>query len=189
MNMCYYCNEREGIYQFKNGRWCCQPVYNSCPKKREERSGEKSHRWGNPTGWSNPNPGRHFGDKNPAKRPEVRKKLSDNMLNGGAKKALAGNKSPSKPQVKLFELVLQLCNCAEIEYKLKKIRKRIDIAIPFHKIAIDYYGNHWHEGREEYDENRKNEIESLGWKTLIYKEHIPSLEELKQDIERIGYER
>jgi hypothetical protein len=41
---CNYCNEKEGIYELKNGKKCCQPNYQSCPgiiKKSSEILSEK----------------------------------------------------------------------------------------------------------------------------------------------------
>ena len=36
MNICDYCHEREGIYQFQNGKWCCEKSYQMCPVIREK---------------------------------------------------------------------------------------------------------------------------------------------------------
>ena len=42
MNLCDYGCGNEGIYQLKNGKWCCHKSPNSCPKNIEKNS--KKHR-------------------------------------------------------------------------------------------------------------------------------------------------
>jgi len=34
IQMCDYCNAREGRFYFQNGRWCCEDNVNKCPEKR-----------------------------------------------------------------------------------------------------------------------------------------------------------
>lgn len=38
MLICQYGCNREAKYQLKNGKWCCSPVYNSCPNSRKKTS-------------------------------------------------------------------------------------------------------------------------------------------------------
>ena len=38
MKLCDYRCGKEAKYQFKNGKWCCNKSWNSCPKRREEHS-------------------------------------------------------------------------------------------------------------------------------------------------------
>ena len=38
MNLCDYGCGNEGIYQLKNGKWCCHKSPNSCPKNIEKNS-------------------------------------------------------------------------------------------------------------------------------------------------------
>lgn len=37
IHTCAYCG-KEAHYQLKNGKWCCQPHYNSCPTLRQKNS-------------------------------------------------------------------------------------------------------------------------------------------------------
>ena len=103
------------------------------------------------------------------------------MLNGGSAYTLSFVKNPSKPQVELFELVKQLCFCATLNYPVKEVNRVIDIAIPFHKIAIEYDCWYWHQD-EEKDIQRQKQIESLGWKFIRYRDRIPSIMELQSNI-------
>lgn len=111
---------------------------------------------------------------------EVRNFYRDRMLNGGSSYAASFITNPSKPQVELFKLVKQLCHCAILNYPLEN--KSLDIAIPFHKIAIEYDGSYWHPD-EEKDNERQKQIESLGWKFIRYRDYIPSLKELEENIQ------
>ncbi len=115
-----------------------------------------------------------------ANRSEVKEKLRTRMLNGGAAHANSFITNPSKPQVALFELVKQLCHCASLNYPIGN--KNIDIAIPFHKIAIEYDGSYWHQDNEK-DSDRQILLESLGWKFIRYRDYVPTIEELRKDIE------
>lgn len=121
------------------------------------------------------------GDNNWMRKPEHRERARKIALDGLAAYASSCNKNPSKPQVELFELVKQLCFCAQLNYYIKEVNKVIDIAIPFHKIAIEYDGSYWHQD-EEKDIQRQKQIESLGWRFIRYIDRIPSLEELISSI-------
>lgn len=133
-----------------------------------------------------------LGNKNHAKRDDVRKKISigllrvsskqkERMLNGLASYANSFVKNPSKPQVKLFEMTKLLCHCAVLNFPVEEINRNIDIAIPLHKIAIEYDGSYWHQD-EEKDAKRQEQLELLGWKFIRYRDYIPSLDELKKSI-------
>lgn len=82
MKLCEYGCGNEAKHQFKNGKWCCSDSTNKCPKVKTKNSLAK------------------LGDSNPAKRTEVRMKLSD-----AAKKRLNmfGDTNPAKrPEVRLL---------------------------------------------------------------------------------------
>jgi len=118
-------------------------------------------------------------------RPEVKEKLRLYMINGGAQYTHSFITNPSKPQVELFNLVKQLCYCAELQYKIEGTNRIADIAIPFHKIVIEYDGSYWHEINEKNgysDSERQKEIESLGWKFIRYRDIVPSIDELRRNI-------
>ncbi|MCK5018696.1 MAG: DUF559 domain-containing protein [Candidatus Peribacteraceae bacterium] len=117
--------------------------------------------------------------KNNPKLGEIQR---DYMLNGGASHAASFIKNPSKPQLELFELVKILFRNAEMEFKC--LNYLIDIVIHDYQIAIEYDGSYWHRDKE-YDKMRQNKIEKEGWKFLRYMDRVPSIEELKNDIESL----
>lgn len=126
----------------------------------------------------------HYGVKNPAQTGTNRNKSSDRMKRGGAIRALSFVKSPSKPQISLFNLVKSLHREAILNFPIQiKVNKgySIDIAIPDLMMAIEYDGSYWHQNSEQ-DAKRQKEIEALGWKFLRYKDRLPNLEDLQKDI-------
>lgn len=102
------------------------------------------------------------------------------MLKGQAAYCNKFIKNPSKPQVELYNLVKQLYSQTEINYQY--LNYSIDIAIPELMIAIEYDGYYWHKDKE-YDKNRQTKLEDGGWRVLRYLDIIPSIEQLKIDIE------
>lgn len=114
---------------------------------------------------------------NPMKGEEHRQK----MLNGLASYIASFNKSPSKPQVKLFKLVQCIYPEAILNFSVKEVNRVIDIAIPNKMIAIEYDGSYWHQN-EEYDKERQKQLENLSWKFIRYRDYIPSKEKLLKDI-------
>lgn len=106
------------------------------------------------------------------------------MLNGFASHVYSFVKNPSKPQVKTFELVKSIFGEAVLNFPIYEVNRIIDIAIPSLRIAIEYDGSYWHKD-ENLDIIRQREVENLGWKFIRYRDHIPSLEELKYDIDKI----
>jgi len=126
-------------------------------------------------GKDNPNYGRKVSE-------EQKKNQSNYMLNGGAVKALLGIKSPSKPQLELFEKVKLLFHQIQLNYP--SLNRIIDIAIPDLMIAIEYDGSYWHQD-EKADKRRQKQLERIGWKFIRYKDYVPKLEELKKDIGEI----
>jgi G:T-mismatch repair DNA endonuclease (very short patch repair protein) len=114
-------------------------------------------------------------------RPEVKEKLRLYMINGGAQYTHSFITNPSKPQVELFNLVKQIDICPILNFAVKEVNKCIDIALPHRKIAIEYDGSYWHQD-EEKDKQRQKEIESLGWKVIRYRDIVPSIDELRRNI-------
>jgi len=110
--------------------------------------------------------------------------IRERMLNGGASYANLFIKNPSKPQVKLYELVLTLFPKSILNFPIEEINRCIDIAIPEYMLAIEYDGSYWHKNKKE-DKERQREIENLGWKFIRYVDYIPSIEELKTEIEKL----
>ncbi len=115
---------------------------------------------------------------------ETKEKQRQRMLNGGAARANSFIKNPSKPQVKLFELVKELYPEAELNYPVFEFNRLIDVCIPCLKIAIEYDEPYWHD--LEQDEIRQTELETLGYRFIRYERRIPSLEELENDINNIS---
>jgi len=106
------------------------------------------------------------------------------MLSGGASYVMSFNKNPSKPQVDLYNLVKSLCKDSILNFPIYKVNRNIDIAIPSLMIAIEYDGSYWHQDKEK-DRIRQEQIESLGWKFIRYRDYIPTLEEISLNIEII----
>jgi len=104
------------------------------------------------------------------------------MLNGQAAYMLSFNRNPSKPQVKLFNLIKERYPSAIINYQV--LNFSIDIAIPNLRIAIEYDESYWHQDQEK-DNKRQKEIEDQGWTFLRYRDYVPSKEELERDINNI----
>ena len=123
-------------------------------------------------------------NNNPMHNPDIAKKFSERMINGGALHAASFSTSISKPQVELYELVKTIYPQAKIEYW--QIKYRIDIAIPDKWIAIEYDSAWWHDGREKEDAERQKLLENIGWKFLRYKDYVPSINELESDLRRIN---
>ena len=90
-------------------------------------------------------------------------------------------KNPSKPQVKLYELIVSIYSNSILNFPVEEVNRCIDIAIPEHMIAIEYDGSYWHQN-EDSDKKRQDDLENLGWKFIRYIDYIPSMEELMRDI-------
>ncbi len=108
-------------------------------------------------------------------------KIRTRMLNGGAAYLNKFIKNPSKPQVKLYELVLSIYSTAILNFPEERLNKSIDIAIPEFMIAIEYDGSYWHQDKD-YDSKRQSELEKLGWKFIRFCDYIPKKEELEKAI-------
>jgi hypothetical protein len=139
-----------------------------------------------------------LGNKNPAKRKEIRKKIKmgvkrswqtksgqkrrKEMINYQAAYMNSCVSNPSKPQKELYNLILKICPYAILNYPCLKYS--IDIAIPFLNIAIEYDEPYWHKDFE-YDFSRQKELETKGWKFIRYRGYIPSKIELINDMENL----
>lgn len=89
----------------------------------------------------------------------------------------------SNPQKRLFEKVKSIFPEAILEYKI--FNRSLDIAIPEQKIDIEYDGHYWHNKRKEEDEKRDLLLKNNGWSVIRYSERIPSIKQIKQDIDLI----
>jgi len=118
---------------------------------------------------------------------EAIEKQRQKMKNGLAAYANSFITNPSKPQVELYEMVKSLYPSAEIGYPIYEFNKNVDICIPEHLLVIEYDGSWWHQD-EESDKKRQEQIESLGYNFLRYRDHLPTLPELKKRIEERIYD-
>jgi hypothetical protein len=88
--------------------------------------------------------------------------------------------NPSKPQVKLFNMVKDIFGeYCSLNFSVG--RYSVDIVIPHFNIAIEYDGSYWHKDHEK-DLKRQREIEEEGWTFLRYRDYVPNENELLNDI-------
>ena len=118
---------------------------------------------------------------------EFKERQRIRMLNGGAITAIKGIKNPSNEEIKLRNMVKELCLDCEFQYPV--FNYSLDVALVSDKIAIEYDG-YYHfdsEYHKEYHKNRKEKIENEGWKFLKYNifKKFPDLKTLKEDIKKI----
>jgi len=118
------------------------------------------------------------GPNHPMKNPIQRERQSVAMKNGLAAYVSGCNKNPSKPQVKLFNMIKQLYPAAVLNHLHKNYS--IDIVIPELNLAVEYDGAYWHQNKEA-DNKRQSEIEKDGWKFLRYAK-LPNSLKLRKDI-------
>jgi len=131
------------------------------------------------TGEDNPFYGRHH-------KKETIEKQRQYMLNGGGAHAFSFVTNETKPEKELKLIVQTMFPNAN---KLRILTYFVDIAIIEHKIVIEYDGWFYHQNKEA-DLNRQRKIEKLGWRFIRYKgerkkDVLPSLEQVKQDIEKL----
>jgi len=119
------------------------------------------------------------GNNNPMKCPNQIQR----MKSGGASHALSFNKSPSKPQLQLYNLTKSILLGVKLNYPCKNYS--IDIAIPCQKIAIEYDGSYWHQD-EKKDNKRQQNLEKEGWKFIRYRDYLPTKGELLKSIINLG---
>ena len=103
---------------------------------------------------------------------------------------LLANEVASKPQRLLFERVRTLDKSAELNFpvKVKKVGRGqlrfVDVALPGHKIALEYDGSYWHKNVRG-DRQRDKQLRLEGWIVLRYKDRVPDLKELGQTLNRV----
>ncbi len=107
---------------------------------------------------------------------EYMKRLKKEMKNGKAAWMNSFIKNPSKPQVELYKMVLELCPYAILNYP--SLNYSIDIAIPFLNIAIEYDSSYWHQNKHS-DKIRQNKLEKEGWEFIRFNDYIPTIKKLK----------
>lgn len=105
-------------------------------------------------------------------------KMSNICKNGHAAYMNHFIKNPSKPQVKLYNMILELCPYAILNYPC--LNYSIDIAIPFLNLAIEYDEPWWHKNNE-YDGKRQTELEEEGWNFIRFRD-ISKILNLKEKL-------
>jgi hypothetical protein len=181
---------KKGNIPWNKGKSGCQIAWNKgknhseTTKQKISKDAKRRYESGN----VHPMLGRNHSDEARNKMKKSNKKVwlgrkrpdqSQLMRNGLAAHCNEFIKNPSKPQVKLFEMIKLLYPSAILNYPHKNYS--IDIVIPELKIAIEYDEPYWHKGREEYDRNRQIEIEKGGWKFFRYKK-LPNDNKLNEDL-------
>ena len=106
-------------------------------------------------------------------------------LNGHASYMLSCNSNPSKPQIELYNMILELCPYAILNYPC--LNYSIDIAISFLEVAIEYDEPYWHQDKE-YDVKRQRRLEKEGWKFIRFST-LTSKMEIKNKLENIRIEK
>jgi very-short-patch-repair endonuclease len=113
--------------------------------------------------------------------------LKSDIVKKNCLRAQSFIKSPSKPQIKLFNMIKKEFNSAELNFPLILDNGKgysLDVVIPEYKIAIEYDGFYWHKDRDK-DLKRQRECEDYGFKFIRYQDNVPSEEKLMDDINRI----
>jgi len=80
------------------------------------------------------------------------------------------NKSPSKPQVEMYNGIKQFFPTAILNYLYKPIKGRhivLDVAVPELKWDFEYDGSYWHQDKEK-DRLRDEGLKEDGWKIFRF---------------------
>ena len=112
------------------------------------------------------------------------------MLSGHAIKMIRSIKKISKNELKLRTIIQDLYSNCQFQYKV--LNYSIDVAIPEHRIAIEYDGYYHFNSKEniDYHNIRQQKIELEGWKFLRYNifQPFPNKEQINKDLNSLGLE-
>lgn len=116
-----------------------------------------------------------YGVDNPMKSIEIQNKACISLLQNGT--------IPVSKQEKTFVKILEECFGKENCYPCHRVGRYFAdclVVIKDIKIDIEYDGFYWHKDRQDYDENRNNIFNKLGYKVLrvISKGKMPTAEQL-----------
>ena len=97
----------------------------------------------------------------------------------------------SKPQQNLFNVVQKIFPNAVLNKPLyfgnENARVRfLDIYIPTYHIVFEYDGSYWH--NKNQDKIRDDELVNRGLKIIHYVDYIPTEQQIREDLEKIGFE-
>jgi len=119
---------------------------------------------------------------------ERKGRFRERMIAGGAVHANSFVKNPSWPQISIFRMSFLLLPSPILNYPIYTGKQRrdysLDIADSKLGINIEYDGFQWHKDKKK-DEKRDEELKTQGWKILRYRDIVPSLQQLRNDINRI----
>ena len=102
---------------------------------------------------------------------QIREKISKYAKNGGAAYACSCNKSPSRPQVDLFNKIKNIRDDTILNHpvKIKKDKHYVlDIALLKDKINVEYDGFYWHRNTQEKDLQRDIDLRNIGWTVIRF---------------------
>jgi hypothetical protein len=118
--------------------------------------------------------------------PEKKEEFSKWMKNGQAVFTQSFITNPSGPQVETWKRTCKICPYVYLNFPVTHLENSysIDIAIPKLEIAIETDGSYWHQDKEK-DLKRQQELEEDGWKFIRYKDIVPTLDQLKEDIQKL----
>jgi len=125
--------------------------------------------------------------ENWSKDPGRKDKQKEFMLNGHASYMLSLSKNPSWPQIKTYKNVCSVVPSAILNYPICVDKGKwysLDVAVPQLGIAIEYDGSFFHKDKSK-EEKRQKEVEEEGWRFLRYRDHVPTIEQLKNDINSV----
>lgn len=104
--------------------------------------------------------------------PEYKEKARNHLENQRLQ-GLLNIRKPTKPQIRLFEVIKLKYPEEEVmmecPIKTKEGVRLIDVAIPHLRIGFEYDEPYWHQNKE-YDQKRHQLIEAEGWKLIHYKD-------------------
>ncbi len=131
------------------------------------------------------------GDLNPMRiHPEIAKQNGDRLVarwrNNPKLHPNYGMINTSKPQKKLFGVAQQLFPRAKLNdpVKTKRSVRFVDVSLRKYKIALEYDSSYWHNSPRK-DLRRTLELREVGWSVIRYRDRVPTVDELKSDIQRV----
>jgi len=94
----------------------------------------------------------------------------------------------SKGQRKLYALAQSLSyGVVELEYPIKTEQGLffVDVALPSLQLGLEFDGSYWHQDVEK-DLRRDALLAQEGWKVIRYRDAVPSLSALREDVARLA---